>query len=367
MEPVNVGLIGCGDISGIYFRNAAQFKSFNIVACADTLPERAVASAEQYSIPTVCPTDELIADPEIELVLNLTTPEGHAPVGIAALDAGKSVYTEKPLTISREDGKRMLERAREKSVLLGAAPDTFLGAGLQTGRKLIDDGWIGEPVSATAFMQCHGHEHWHPNPGFYYQPGGGPLFDMGPYYLSALVSLIGPVTRVAAMTRTAFPERLITSEARFGEIIQVNTATHIAGILEFAGGAIATLVMSFDVWGHHLPSIEIHGTEGSLSVPDPNGFGGVVEVCRPRTREWETVPLTHQYAENARGLGVADMACALRSGRRHRANEALAYHVLDVMHAFEDSKHSGAQVHIESSCERPAPMPMNPRPGGLDA
>lgn len=367
MEPVRVGLVGCGNISAIYFRNGALFNSIDIVACADLAPERAVASAEQYSIPKACPVEALLADPGIELVLNLTIPKAHAPVGIAALEAGKSVYTEKPLAVTRDEGKRMVALAREKGVLLGAAPDTFLGAGLQTCRKLIDDGWIGEPVSATAFMQCHGHEHWHPDPDFYYQPGGGPMFDMGPYYLTALVSLMGPVTRVAGLTRATFPERLITSEARFGEIIEVNTATHIAGILEFSGGAIATMVMSFDVWGHTMPCIEIHGTEGSLSVPDPNGFGGVVQVCRPRTRQWETVPLTHQYAENARGLGVADMACALRTGRRHRANEALAYHVLDVMHAFTDSNNSGAYARVESTCERPAPLPMNPRPGDIDA
>ncbi|NLT62196.1 MAG: Gfo/Idh/MocA family oxidoreductase, partial [Candidatus Hydrogenedentes bacterium] len=284
MEPVRVGLVGCGNISAIYFRNGALFNSIDIVACADLAPELAVASAEQYSIPKACPVEALLADPGIELVLNLTIPKAHAPVGIAALEAGKSVYTEKPLAVTRDEGKRMVALAREKGVLLGAAPDTFLGAGLQTCRKLIDDGWIGEPVSATAFMQCHGHEHWHPDPDFYYQPGGGPMFDMGPYYLTALVSLMGPVTRVAGLTRATFPERLITSEARFGEIIEVNTATHIAGILEFSGGAIATMVMSFDVWGHTMPCIEIHGTEGSLSVPDPNGFGGVVQVCRPRTR-----------------------------------------------------------------------------------
>ena len=367
MEPVRVGLVGCGNISAIYFRNGALFNSIDIVACADLAPERAVASAEQYSIPKACPVEALLADPGIELVLNLTIPKAHAPVGIAALEAGKSVYTEKPLAVTRDEGKRMVALAREKGVLLGAAPDTFLGAGLQTCRKLIDDGWIGEPVSATAFMQCHGHEHWHPDPDFYYQPGGGPMFDMGPYYLTALVSLMGPVTRVAGLTRATFPERLITSEARFGEIIEVNTATHIAGILEFSGGAIATMVMSFDVWGHTMPCIEIHGTEGSLSVPDPNGFGGVVQVCRPRTRQWETVPLTHRYAENARGLGVADMACPLRTGRRHRATEALAYHVLDVMHAFTDSNNSGAYARVESTCERPALLPMNPRPGDIDA
>ena len=282
MEPVRVGLVGCGNISAIYFRNGALFNSIDIVACADLAPERAVASAEQYSIPKACPVEALLADPGIELVLNLTIPKAHAPVGIAALEAGKSVYTEKPLAVTRDEGKRMVALAREKGVLLGAAPDTFLGAGLQTCRKLIDDGWIGEPVSATAFMQCHGHEHWHPDPDFYYQPGGGPMFDMGPYYLTALVSLMGPVTRVAGLTRATFPERLITSEARFGEIIEVNTATHIAGILEFSGGAIATMVMSFDVWGHTMPCIEIHGTEGSLSVPDPNGFGGGLPSAYPR-------------------------------------------------------------------------------------
>lgn len=367
MEPVSVGLVGCGNISDIYFRNGALFNSIDIVACADIVPERAAASAAQYAIPKACPVEDVLADPGIELVLNLTIPKAHAPVGIAALGAGKSVYTEKPLAVTRDEGTRMLALAREKGVLLGAAPDTFLGAGLQTCRKLIDDGWIGEPVSATAFMQCHGHEHWHPDPDFYYQPGGGPMFDMGPYYLTALISLMGPITRVAGLTRAAFPERLITSEARFGEFIQVNTATHIAGVLEFSGGAIATMVMSFDVWGHHMPCIEIHGTEGSLSVPDPNGFGGVVQVCRPRTREWEPVPLTHPYAENARGLGAADMACALRTGRRHRANDALAYHVLDVMYAFTDSNNSGASVRIESTCERPAPLPMNLRPGDIDA
>lgn len=366
MEPVRVGLAGCGNISGIYFKNGALFNSTEIVACADLLPERAEASAAEYGIPKVYSVEEMLADPDIELVLNLTIPKAHGPLGIAALEAGKCVHTEKPLAVTREDGRRMVELAKEKGLLLGAAPDTFMGAGLQTCRKLIDDGWIGEPVAATAFMQCHGHENWHPDPDFFYQPGGGPMFDMGPYYITALVALIGPVKRVAGSTRTAFPERLITSEPHLGEVIKVNTATHLAGTMDFENGAIATMIMSFDVWGHHLPCIEIHGTEGSLSVPDPNGFGGEVQVCRPRTREWETVPLTHRYAENSRGIGPADMACALRTGRRHRANEALAYHVLDVMHAFQESSDKGAHVMLESTCERPAPLPMNPRPGGID-
>ncbi|HQE83623.1 MAG TPA: Gfo/Idh/MocA family oxidoreductase, partial [Candidatus Hydrogenedentes bacterium] len=192
MKPVNVGLIGCGNISGTYFKNGAVFNSITIVACADIVRERAEASAEQYSVPKVCTVEELLADPDIEIVLNLTIPKAHAPLGIAALEAGKNLHTEKPLAVTREDGKRMVRLAKEKGVLLGAAPDTFMGAGLQTCRKLIDDGWIGEPVAATAFMQCHGHEHWHPDPDFFYQPGGGPMFDMGPYYITALVTLMGP-------------------------------------------------------------------------------------------------------------------------------------------------------------------------------
>ncbi|MFO7976558.1 MAG: Gfo/Idh/MocA family oxidoreductase [Candidatus Hydrogenedentota bacterium] len=366
MEPVKVGLIGCGNISETYFKNGALFNNTEIVACADIIPERAEASATEYAIPKVYTVEEMLADPDIELVLNLTVPKAHGSLGMAALDAGKCLYNEKPLAVTREDGKRMVALAKEKGVLLGAAPDTFMGAGLQTCRKLIDDGWIGEPVAATAFMQCHGHEHWHPDPDFFYQAGGGPMFDMGPYYVTALVALMGPVKRVAGTTRTTFSERSITSEPRFGEIIKVNTATHLAGTMDFANGAIATLVMSFDVWGHHLPCIEIHGTEGSLSVPDPNGFGGVVQVCRPHMREWAPVPLTHRYAENSRGIGPADMACALRTGRRHRANEALAYHVLDVMHAFQDSSDRGIHVLLESTCKRPAPLPMNPRLGEID-
>ena len=341
MEPVRVGLVGCGNISAIYFRNGALFNSIDIVACADLAPERAVASAEQYSIPKACPVEALLADPGIELVLNLTIPKAHAPVGIAALEAGKSVYTEKPLAVTRDEGKRMVALAREKGVLLGAAPDTFLGAGLQTCRKLIDDGWIGEPVSATAFMQCHGHEHWHPDPDFYYQPGGGPMFDMGPYYLTALVSLMGPVTRVAGLTRATFPERLITSEARFGEIIEVNTATHIAGILEFSGGAIATMVMSFDVKGSCRASKFTARKVVERRTPTDSAEG---QVCRPRTRNGRRCP-RRTGMPRMRGLGVADMACALRTD--DTAQRSVAYHAL-TMHAFTDSN-SGAHARVESN------------------
>ncbi len=364
-KPVKVGIVGCGTISGIYLKNGAIFDTIEVVACADIDMDRAKARAEEYGVPKACTVEELLADPEVEIVVNLTIPKAHASVARAAIEAGKSVYNEKPLAVEREEGRALLEMARAKGVLIGGAPDTFLGGGLQTCRKLIDDGWIGEPVAANAFMMSHGHESWHPDPDFYYQPGGGPMFDMGPYYLTALVALIGPIARVTGSTRITFPERTITSKPKYGTKIKVNTPTHIAGTLDFANGAVGTIITTFDVWGSRLPNIEIHGTEGSLSVPDPNTFGGPVRIRRAGEKEWSDVPLTHSYVENSRGLGVADMALALRTGRPHRANGALAYHVLDCMHAFQESSESDRHVRIESTCERPDPLPMGLRVGEL--
>lgn len=367
MQPVKVGIVGCGAISGIYLKNSHILEMIDVVACADLLLDRAKARAEEYGIPKACTVDELLADPEIEIVVNLTIPKAHAEVALEAVRAGKSVYNEKPLTVEREDGRLLLREAKERGVLVGGAPDTFLGAGLQTCRKLVDDGWIGEPVAATAFMLSHGHESWHPDPVFYYKRGGGPMFDMGPYYLTALVNLIGPVARVTGSTRITFPERTITSKPKYGQTIIVETPTHIAGVMEFASGAIGTIVTSFDVWGGNVPHIEIYGTEGTLSVPDPNHFGGPVRVRRAGEREWTEVPLTHGYSENSRGLGVADMAYALRTGRPHRASGELAYHVLDIMHAFHDAAAGGVHVRLESTCQRPAPLPVGLRHGELDA
>src|SRR5262249_34321774 len=253
-----------------------------------------------YGIPRACSVDDLLVDPEIELVLNLTIPVAHAEIALAAVEAGKSVYNEKPLTIELEDGRRLLERARAKGVRVGCAPDTFLGAGLHPCRKLIDDGAIGEPVAATAAMLCHGHEHWHPDPAFYYQPGGGPLFDMGPYYLTALVSLLGSVRRVTGSARASFAQRTITSKPRAGETIEVRVPTHTAAVLDFAAGPIATFVTSFDVWARE-NRIEIYGSEGTLAVPDPNNFGGPVHLRRAAAADWEEVLLTHCYADNSRG------------------------------------------------------------------
>ena len=306
-----------------------------------------------------------MADPAIEIVVNLTIPKAHAEVNLAAIAAGKNVHCEKPLAVTREDGRRTLAAAQEKGVLLGCAPDTFMGGGSQTCRKLIDDGWIGKPVALTAFMTCHGHESWHPDPEFYYEPGGGPMLDMGPYYLTALVNLVGPVARVTGSTRVTFAERVITSQPKYGKHVNVETPTHIAGVMDFANGAVGTIITSFDVWFADLPRIEIYGTAGSLSVPDPNTFGGPVKVRRAGAAAWSEVPHTHSD-DVSRGIGVADMAYALRYGRPHRANGALGYHVLDVMHAFQDASESGQHVKIASTCTQPAALPLGLPAGELD-
>ncbi len=359
MKKVKIGIVGCGFISDIYLKNFTQV--FNdvveVVACTDLIRERSENRARQYNIPKVYDGEEFMADPEIELVVNLTTPDAHAEVCLNALKAGKSVYVEKPLAITREDGKKILELAKEKGLLVGGAPDTFLGGGLQTCRKLIDDGVIGKPIAATAFMLCHGHESWHPDPEFYYQVGGGPMFDMGPYYLTALISLMGPVRRVTGSARITFPERLITSQPKHGTSIKVEVPTHVAGIMDFHSGAIATILTSFDVWHSQLPRIEIYGTEGSMIVPDPNTFGGPVLVKRAEDEDWKEMPITHGYTENSRGLGVADMAKALRLGGKHRANGDMTYHVLDIMHGFHDASNEGRHIDLESTCEQPQPLP----------
>lgn len=357
MERVGVGIVGCGKISEAYLSIAKRFPVLDVVAVSDVLIERARARAAEFGVPKACTPEELIADPAVEVVLNITVPQAHAPVARAALEAGRHVYNEKPLAVELEDGAALLELAKRQELRVGAAPDTFLGGGIQTCRELIDRGDIGEPVAATAFFANHGHEHWHPDPGFYYQHGGGPLFDMGPYYLTALVSLIGPIRRVSGSARASFAERTIASEPKRGQTVPVETPTHIAGTLDFAGGAIGTLVTSFDVWSHSLPRIEIYGSEGSLSVPDPNTFAGPVRVRRGRAEAWTDVPVTRPYVENSRSLGLADMALALRQGRPHRASGALGLHVLEAMHGLLTSAREGRHVAMESAVERPDALP----------
>ncbi len=365
MKQTKIGIIGCGNISGAYFKAGQTFRNLEIAACADLDLDRAKAKAEEFKIQKAYSVKEMLADPEIEIVVNLTIPKAHAQVALAALSAGKHVYGEKPLAVTRKDGKKILAMAKAKKLRVGSAPDTFFGGGIQTCRKLIDDGWIGKPVAASAFMMCAGHESWHPQPEFYYDIGGGPMLDMGPYYLTALVNLLGPIVRVSGSAQTTHAKRMITSQPQYGKIMQVKALTHYATVLDFAQGAVASMIMSFDCQGSELPRIEIYGTEGTLSVPDPNTFGGPVRIGRKG--EWREVPLTHGYTENSRSIGVADMANAIRSGRPHRASGELAFHVLDTMEAAAEASATGKAVKLTSTCKRPAALPLGLLPGTLDA
>ncbi len=360
MKKIKVGIIGCGNISAIYCQAGKKFDILEIAACADIDLERAKMRAAEYEIPKACSVAELLADPEIEIVINLTIPGVHAEVSLAALEAGKHVHSEKPLAVNTADGRRVIELAAQKGLRVGAAPDTFLGAGLQTTRKLIDEGWIGKPVAATAFMMGHGHEGWHPDPAFFYQPGGGPMFDMGPYYLTALVNLIGPIRRVTGSAQISFSERTITSEPKRGQKIEVEVPTHVAGILDFEGGAVGTIITSFDVWHAQLPLLQIYGTEGTLSVPDPNTFGGPVKIRRYNSDKYDEIPLVYGYADNSRGIGVADMAYGIINDRKHRANGDLAFHVLEAMEGFHVASSSGTHYEMTSTCDRPKPLPLGP-------
>lgn len=367
LRKVNVGIVGCGNISDAYFLGSKKFDILNLVACADLDPARARAKAAQYGIRACASVADLLNDPEVEIVINLTVPKAHAEVNTAALHAGKHAYCEKPFALNSADGAAVLELAKRKNLLVGSAPDTFLGGGIQTARKAVDDGAIGRPVSALAFMMCRGHESWHPSPQFYYQKGGGPMFDMGPYYVTALVNLFGPVSRVAGSTSAAFPERLITSQPLNGTLMPVETPTHLTGTLDFTGGGTGTMVMSFDTWPYPLPFIVLFGTDGTLEVPDPNHFTGAVRLKRKDGTAYEEIPHSH-LAERSRGVGVADMAYSiLRRDRAARASGELAEHVVEIMESFEKSSTTGRHVTLKTSCARPAALPVNLGPNELDS
>jgi len=368
LKKVKVGIIGCGAISPAYFKGCSVFEILEVVACADLDMEKAKARAAEFNVPKVCTVNELLADPEIEIVVNLTVPKAHAEIDLAILNAGKHVFSEKPFSLNRVEGKKILDLAASKKLRVGCAADTFLSSGAQTCRKLIDDGWIGTPIGATAFMVCHGHESWHPSPEFYYEVGGGPMFDMGPYYLGSMINLLGPVTRVTGMTKTSFPERRITSKPKFGKVVKVEIPTHVAGVMEFAGGVIGTILMSFDVWGAQVPSIEIYGTMGTLSVPDPNGTGGPVKCLRVGNN-WSEFPITHPYGTEGypgRGLGVADLAYAIRTGRAVRASGEMAYHIVDIMESIHDAAREGKRIDLTTTCAQPKAVPTGLSYGQLD-
>ncbi|MCY4019593.1 MAG: Gfo/Idh/MocA family oxidoreductase [Chloroflexi bacterium] len=365
MRTLNVGLIGTGNIAPAYIRGCESFDIIKIIACADILVDRARAFAAEHGLAAYS-VDNLLARDDIDIIVNLTIPATHADVSLQIIEAGKHVYSEKPLAINRADGAEVIHAAKSAGLRVGCAPDTFLGGGLQTVRKFIDDDIIGRPVAATAVFMAHGPEAWHPNAGIFYLKGGGPLFDMGPYYLTALVSLMGPVARVAGSARITFPERIATSEALMGQALPVEVNTHISSTLEFECGAIATVITSFDIWGHHLPPIEIHGEKGSLSAPDPNRFDGDVQALLGGAGEWVDVPLSHTI-NIGRGAGVADMAYAIQSGRPHRASGDLAFHVLDIMCALEESAARGEHIQIESTLPQPTALPTGLADWELDA
>lgn len=351
--PLRVGLIGCGAISNAYFKGLAPFSGLaRITACADIDDEKARRKAAEHGVAKALSVRDLLADPDIDLVLNLTIPKAHAPVNLSALKAGKHAYCEKPFALNVREGLAVLREAKRRGLSLGCAPDTVLGGGIQTCRRLIDDGAIGRPVAATANMLCHGHETWHPSPEFYYKAGGGPLFDMGPYYLTSLVTMLGPVKSVSALAKAAHRERLITSQPLYGKKIRVDVPTHLCGVLEFAKGVIGTVTMSFDVWKSRMPLLEVYGTEGTILCPDPNTFGGEVLLWRAHAKEWESVPLSHSD-QMGRGAGIADLADALMGRRQNRMNGDLGLHVVEVMEAFHRSAKAGRKVRIAHQCRQP--------------
>jgi len=353
MKPVKVGIVGCGEISGSYLKNLTGMLSsvVQVAACSDLIPERAQKRAAEFGVPKVSTTEELIADPQIEIVVNLTMPAQHHEVTMAALEAGKHVFGEKPLSVNRELGKEMLDAAARRGLLLAGAPDTFLGAGLQACRRLIDEGAIGTPITAQALLAAgHGSER-------YYNVFTGPMFDMGPYYLTAMVSLLGPVRRVTGSAQTPFPEKPYPPDSPdHGKTFRVTRPGNISGVLDFAAGCVGVITTTAEVPGYH-PRLEIYGSEGILVTDDPNAYTGEVTL-QPSHGEPRQVPLPEGFPAWGRGLGVAELAQAIRAGRSPRPSGDLMYHVLDIMHAIHDASKQGRHLPLDSGCPRPGPFQL---------
>ncbi|MBS1843830.1 MAG: Gfo/Idh/MocA family oxidoreductase [Actinobacteria bacterium] len=369
--PMRVGVIGCGHVSDEYLEQAANYpRQVEVIACAARNRAVAEEKAEKFAIPRAYTPEEMLADPDVELVVNLTTPTAHTEVTMAAIAAGKHVYTEKPFALSLAEADQIVAAAAAAGVQVGCAPATFLSGAFQTARKTIDDGWIGDPVAATAFFTCRGYEYWHPNIDPFYEPGGGPMLDLGPYLVTVLVNLFGPATRVDALTKRVSktrPRPQGTPRAETGDI-EVKVSTHDAGNIEFASGPVATVITSWEMWASRLPYVEIYGTEGSLSVPFVTESGAEPLVRRgepadlgyvppePGGGEWIEIGMTHR-ADTLRAVALADMADAIRTGRSFRANSEFAYHALEIMLAFDQASRRGEHVTIGSTCERPDPLP----------
>jgi predicted dehydrogenase len=361
MRTVKAGVIGCGMISDIYFKNCSDvFHITDIIACADQDMQRAEEKAEKYHI-KACTVDELLADKEIEAVINLTVPVAHAEISKRILEAGKHAYSEKPLAVELRDAEELIDIAGNRRLCIGAAPDTFLGGGIQTAKKLIEEGWIGDPIAVNAFLMTRGPEYFHPNPDFFYQYGGGPLLDFGPYYITAMVSLLGPVNKVFAFSKVTYPERTISgNNPRKGEKIKVKTPTHYISLLEFDNGTSGTMTVSFDMqypyWESKLPYIQIEGSGGSIMIPDPNKFEGPVKLRRLKGEYYE-IPLSHGFTDNMRGIGFADMLNGFVKRKNYRTDGKLALHVVEVMAGIVNSAESGNVYQVKHKCTKPDGLP----------
>jgi predicted dehydrogenase len=355
---VNVGIVGCGVISDRYAGNAQAFDAFDVVACADLDPEAAAILAAAHDLEALS-VEELLADPAIDVVLNLTPPAAHGTVLRQALEAGKHVYSEKPLATTVPEAVELVADAELRGLRLGCAPDIFLGSAYQAARGLIDDGEIGEPLSASAAMLVGNQTSWHPNADFFYTDGAGPLLDMGPYYLTALVALLGPVQRVAAFASTRVLERTIAVGPRAGERFTAETPTHTAAMLELADGVTAGLIASFEATGQYVCELEIHGTDGILALPDPNGFAGPLRL-RQGKKEWRDVPYETRGDRDARGIGLADLVDAIANDRPHRASAEMALHVVDVARRILAAAAEKRTVDVVTTMLRPEPLPVTP-------
>ncbi|HEY0791198.1 MAG TPA: Gfo/Idh/MocA family oxidoreductase [Chthoniobacterales bacterium] len=352
---MRVGIIGTGNISSAYLRASERFPQIAMVACADLRLELARKRAAEFSLRAE-DVEALLQDAEIDVVLNLTTPASHVPINLAALQAGKHVYSEKPFGTSLAQARPVIDLAANTGLRVGSAPDTFLGAAYQTARKLIDDGAIGQPLGGWAFFLSSGPESWHPNPDFFYQPGAGPVFDMGPYYVTALVSLFGPVRNVFSIARTAGIERVIGSGARQGESFTTEVPTTVLGLLQFASGPVIHVGMSFDAPLHEYVPIRLYGSEGALELPDPNWFGGNVRLAR-KGQNWKDVSPSHAYGDfNYRSLGLAEMITSIGQGRLHRASGELAFHVLEVLEKLTLPEAESSPVPLSTTCSQPRPL-----------
>lgn len=365
-KPMNVGIIGCGNISAAYMELSSLFKSIKVVACADMSIAAAEARAKEYGLRADTVEDLLKAD-DVDIIVNLTIPAAHYEVSKQVIDAGKHVYSEKPFVLSVKEGRDLMRRAAKKGVRVGSAPDTFLGGAHQHARHLIDSGAVGKITGGTAHVMSHGMEDWHPNPDFFFQEGGGPVLDIGPYYVTNLVQLLGPVKKVMAMSSTPSSHRTITSKPRAGEKIKVETPTTIHSLLEFESGAIITMGTSWDVWHNEHNNMELYGEDGTLYVPDPNFFGGELKMSKGKKLKAKMPAFAHALGvpnqkhnqgmmANYRTAGLADMALAVQQDRPHRCSLEMSLHVVDVMVSILKAGETGRAVNLSTTCEQPAAL-----------